>query len=409
MWPLTPSFAYHGGGFNRSRFVQQMWNNGTMKSFGLWVAGMRPRTLPASIAPVVVGAVAAYVRLRDLTVCVAIYPMPRQCVINAQRYAAAMANFAPVAILCALVALFLQIAVNFANDYSDGIRGTDASRGDEESQTKRPQRVTASGLVPARMVLVAAAINAAAACACGLAAILISHAFWLLLLGALCLPAGWFYTGGRRPYGYMGFGELGVFLFFGLAAVLGTEYALAGGISTLGVAGAVCCGLFACALLMVNNLRDIDEDRLSGKHTLAVRLGPANSRRLLLAAYLIPLAATVAVAVMPLIFGIVQWMGVRCGEAQSVPGCAAGATNCSTQPVTSWWCATPVAPALGLWLLACAGLLCIAAGIALVRGLLQREYGRALAVSGMTSLLFAAVFVLAGLASVLPFTGTQAL
>ena len=171
--------------------------------------------------------------------------------------------------------------MNYANDYSDGIRGVDEGRGGSEKKTKKPMRLTASGLVPAKHVLVAAVVSALLACVCGLVAVVLSQAWWLLLVGVLCLLAGWFYTGGKHPYGYAGFGELSVFLFFGLAAVLGTQYALSGSVSVLGVLCAVVAGLLSCQILMVNNLRDINEDRRHGKRTLAVRMGERGARVML--------------------------------------------------------------------------------------------------------------------------------
>lgn len=153
------------------------------------------------------------------------------------------------------------------------LRGTDAGRDMDESKSGKPQRLTASGLVPAKHVLFAAMICAAIACICGVVAVVLAQAWWLLAVGAASLLAGWFYTGGKHPYGYVGLGEVGVFLFFGLAAVLGTEYALCGTVDVGGLLGAVAAGLFSCLIIMVNNIRDIDEDREHGKHTLAVRLG----------------------------------------------------------------------------------------------------------------------------------------
>lgn len=259
----------------------------------LWLAGTRLRTLPASIAPVMVGAACAWNHIQTLNICVLIYPVPAECVANRALLGELTGRFWPVAILCAIVALCLQIAVNFANDYSDGIRGTDDGRSVPESSapqstsssstephrqsTVKPQRLVASG-VPPKQVLAAAGIAAGIACVAGLIAILIAHAWWLFAVGVLSLLAGWFYTGGNHPYGYAGFGELGVFLFFGLAAVLGTEYALSGTIDLMGVLAAVCCGLNAMLLLMVNNLRDINEDERHGKRTLAVRLGERSAR-----------------------------------------------------------------------------------------------------------------------------------
>ena len=250
-------------------------------SIGLWVRGARPKTLATSIASVMVGVTMAYAHIEQSGTCIAIYPEPASCATAREQQTLLMDRFWPVTILCLLVALFLQIAVNYANDYSDGIRGTDAGRDTAESQSGKPQRLTASGLVPAKHVLFAAVICAAIACICGIAAIVISQAWWLFAVGAASLLAGWFYTGGKHPYGYAGFGELSVFLFFGLAAVLGTQYALSGSVSVLGVLCAVVAGLLSCQILMVNNLRDINEDRRHGKRTLAVRMGERGARVML--------------------------------------------------------------------------------------------------------------------------------
>ncbi|PJM79571.1 1,4-dihydroxy-2-naphthoate octaprenyltransferase [Bifidobacterium scaligerum] len=250
----------------------------------LWLTGLRPKTLPASIAPVLVGAALAVRRIEQLGTCIEIYPVPAACLERRALQADLTNRFWPVAVLCVIVALFLQIAVNYANDYSDGIRGTDEGRDTDEASAiaNKPQRLVASG-VPAKYVLAAAVIAAAIACAAGVAAILIAQGWWLFAVGAASLIAGWFYTGGKHPYGYAGFGEVGVFLFFGLAAVLGTEYALTGSVDALGVCGAVCCGLNAAMLLMVNNLRDIAEDQQHGKYTLAVRLGERRAVMLFIA------------------------------------------------------------------------------------------------------------------------------
>ena len=250
-------------------------------SIGLWVRGARPKTLATSIASVMVGATMAYAHIEQSGTCIAIYPEPASCATAREQQTLLMDRFWPVTILCLLVALFLQIAVNYANDYSDGIRGTDAGRDTDESKSGKPQRLTASGLVPAKHVLFAAMICAAIACICGIAAIVISQAWWLFAVGVASLLAGWFYTGGKHPYGYAGFGELSVFLFFGLAAVLGTQYALSGSVSVLGVLCAVVAGLLSCQILMVNNLRDINEDRRHGKRTLAVRMGERGARVML--------------------------------------------------------------------------------------------------------------------------------
>jgi len=211
-----------------------------------WLAGSRPRTLPAAIAPVLVGTGAA---------------------------AFADAAHLGRAALAAGVALALQVAVNFANDYSDGVRGTDLDR-------LGPTRLTASGAARPRHVLVAALVSFAVAAVFGITLVALTGAWWLLAIGALAIGAAWFYTGGRKPYGYLGLGEVGVFVFFGLVATIGTTYTQVLAVPWPAWVGAVGVGLLACALLMANNLRDVPTDSLAGKRTLAVRLGERRSRRL---------------------------------------------------------------------------------------------------------------------------------
>jgi 1,4-dihydroxy-2-naphthoate polyprenyltransferase len=211
-----------------------------------WMAGARPRTLPAAASPVLVGTGAA-----------------------AQVDAVHLGR----ALLALGVALALQVGVNFANDYSDGVRGTDVDR-------VGPMRLTASGRAQPRHVKLAAFSFFGLAGLLGLWLVILSGAWWLLAVGVLAILAAWFYTGGRRPYGYLGLGEVGVFVFFGLVAVLGTTYTQAGQLPWTSWVGAVAIGLLACALLMVNNLRDVPTDALAGKHTLAVRLGEYRARRL---------------------------------------------------------------------------------------------------------------------------------
>ncbi|WEV74454.1 1,4-dihydroxy-2-naphthoate octaprenyltransferase [Bifidobacterium sp. ESL0798] len=277
-----------------------------MKNLDLWVNGLRPKTLPASIAPVLVGVAAGYRMLKSQpSGCVTSKEQLEACAAGPSPLSVLAANtswgmFALLAVLCVIVALFIQIAANFANDYSDGIRGTDAGRGDTESRTAKPQRLTVSGQVTPRQVLAAAGVNAFIACVAGLAITILTGHWWLIALGVLCLLAGWFYVGGKHPYGYAGFGEVGVFVFFGLVAVLGTEYVLTGRFNAEGVLGAVLCGLFSCAILMVNNLRDVDEDKISGKMTLGVRLGRKNAQTVLFITYLVPLVITVVGALVPL-------------------------------------------------------------------------------------------------------------
>ncbi len=176
------------------------------------------------------------------------------------------------AALALVVALALQVATNYANDYSDGVKGTDEVR-------VGPVRLVASGLASPGAVKRAALIAFAVAGAAGLALAAVA-AWWLILVGAACMAAGWFYTGGPRPYGYAGLGEVFVFVFFGLVATAGTAYVQLGRIDGLAVLAAVPVGLLAVALLVVNNLRDIPGDTVAGKRTVAVRVGAASTRKL---------------------------------------------------------------------------------------------------------------------------------
>lgn len=212
-----------------------------------WVSGARLRTLPLAIAPVALGTGAAIV-------------------------ASGPGVFHPVrALLALVVALCLQIGVNYANDYSDGIRGTDAHR-------VGPARLTGSGAAkPSAVLSVALAFFGLAALA-GLTLVVITQQWWLLAVGAAAIGAAWLYTGGKRPYGYYGLGELFVFVFFGLVATLGTTFVQAGTVNTESWLSAIGIGLIACAVLMVNNLRDRDSDKAAGKRTLAVLIGSTGSR-----------------------------------------------------------------------------------------------------------------------------------
>jgi len=214
-----------------------------MTSAGDWVAGARPRTLPAAVAPVLVGTGAA---------------------------AGAGAFDAGRALLALVVALSLQVAVNYANDYSDGVRGTDSDR-------VGPTRLVASRLATATAVRTAAVICFGIAAVAGLALAAMTS-WWLLAVGAVAIAAAWFYTGGAKPYGYRSLGEVSVFVFFGVVAVVGTAYVQAEQILPQAVVASVPVGLLACALLVVNNLRDIDSDAGSGKRTLAVVLGERRTR-----------------------------------------------------------------------------------------------------------------------------------
>ena len=208
-----------------------------------WIIGARPRTLPAAIAPVAVAT------------------------------ALAGNEAAPVAALLALfVSLALQVGVNFANDYSDGIRGTDSER-------VGPVRLTASGLASAQAVKGAAFISFALAAVAGLALAAMTT-WWLIAVGAAAILAAWGYTGGENPYGYIGLGELFVFIFFGLVATVGSYYVQVERITLDSILISIPMGTFSCALLAINNIRDRALDAPAGKKTLAVRLGDRNARYL---------------------------------------------------------------------------------------------------------------------------------
>ena len=214
----------------------------------LWVEGARLRTLPLAIAPVAIGAGAAdSVQAFDLT----------------------------LTLVALAVALFLQIGVNFANDYSDGIRGTDDYR-------VGPLRLTGSKSVKPEAVKLAAFAFFGLAAVSGLAIVLITGFYWLIAVGVAAIVAAWFYTGGKSPYGYAGLGELAVFVFFGLVATIGTAFIQIGFIEFNAVLGGIASGLFASAVLMVNNIRDIETDKLASKKTLAVMLGKKSATALYL-------------------------------------------------------------------------------------------------------------------------------
>jgi len=226
-----------------------------------WLAGARPRTLPAAISPVLAGT------------GVAVY------------------DDAAVwwkAVLALVVSLALQVGVNYANDYSDGIRGTDADR-------VGPMRLVGSGTATPGAVKRAAFLAFGVAAVAGLV-LAASTAWWLVVVGALCVLAAWFYTGGSKPYGYLGLGELMVFVFFGLVAVIGTSYVQTQRWDLPEVYAGVGIGAIACAILVANNLRDIPTDRGSGKITLAVRLGDERTRICYVLLLLLALVALVGVA-----------------------------------------------------------------------------------------------------------------
>jgi 1,4-dihydroxy-2-naphthoate octaprenyltransferase len=193
------------------------------------------------------------------------------------------------AALALVVALALQVGVNYANDYSDGVRGSDEHR-------VGPVRLVAAGLAPPRQVLAAAVSCFLVAGVAGLALAAVTT-WWLLAVGVACIAAAWFYTGGPRPYGYRGLGEVFVFVFFGVIAVAGTAYVQMSAFSWLGLAASAPAGLLACALLMVNNLRDIRSDTMAGKRTLAVLLGDARTRLGYLLVLLLPFCFAAFIAV----------------------------------------------------------------------------------------------------------------
>ena len=262
-----------------------------MATIAEWVQGARPRTLPTALSPVVVGTGAA---------------------IGAGAVEPARAGLALV------VALALVVGVNYANDYSDGVRGTDDNR------------VGPVRLVGARLARPAAVRNAALGCLAvaalaGLALVSVSGQWWLLAVGALCIAGAWFYTGGRRPYGYAGLGEVAVFVFFGPVAVLGTLLTQGGEPSGPAIVAAVGVGMLASAVLVANNLRDIPTDEIAGKRTLAVVLGDARTRLLYATLALGPLAlsAVAALRSWPMVLGLLA-VPLAVGPVRRVLGGAAG-------------------------------------------------------------------------------------
>lgn len=236
-----------------------------------WISAARLRTLPLAITPILIGTGAAII-IDGLFHWV-------------------------MALFCLIVSVSLQIGVNFANDYSDGIRGTDDHR-------VGPARLTASKKASPRAVLTAALLFFAIAALAGLALVIRSQQWWLLLVGAACIVAAWFYTGGKRPYGYYGLGELFVFVFFGLVATVGTTFVQVLAVPQEAWFGGVGAGLLACAVLLANNLRDIEQDRAAGKRTLTVLIGRRGTRILFTAFVLAPFAIAAYLA----LFYPIAWL-----------------------------------------------------------------------------------------------------
>jgi 1,4-dihydroxy-2-naphthoate octaprenyltransferase len=219
-----------------------------------WITGARVRTLPLAVAPIVLGSASA-----DLV----------------DRFDPLLAS------LALLVALLLQIGVNYANDYSDGIRGTDANR-------VGPLRLTGSGLVRPQSVKLAAAVTFGLAALSGLAIVVLTGQWFLVAVGVICIVAAWYYTGGKSPYGYAGLGEVAVFVFFGLIATVGTAYIQILEVDPVAILLGINFGFYATAVLLVNNIRDVETDRQSGKNTLSVRIGVRASKALFGALLVLP-------------------------------------------------------------------------------------------------------------------------
>jgi 1,4-dihydroxy-2-naphthoate octaprenyltransferase len=265
-----------------------------MATTAQWIDGARPRTLPAAVAPVIAGSGAA-------------------------SYAGSFVWWK--ALLALVVAVALQVAVNYANDYSDGIRGTDANR-------VGPFRLVGSQAAEPAAVRRAAFAGFAVAAAAGLV-LAATTAWWLVLVGAAAIAASWYYTGGSIPYGYRGLGEVSVFVFFGLVAVMGTAYVQTRSFTVPAALSGVGIGALACAILVANNLRDIPTDRLAGKRTLAVAIGDPGTRRLYVG---LTAAAFLAMVAVVLDIGADWWLlavalpslALSIRAARSVLGAATG-------------------------------------------------------------------------------------
>ncbi|WP_240483205.1 1,4-dihydroxy-2-naphthoate polyprenyltransferase [Corynebacterium freiburgense] len=231
-----------------------------------WFQGARPHTWANAFAPVVAGTGAAA--------------------------SSGHANWWRALLACC-VAWALIVGVNYANDYSDGIRGTDDAR-------SGPVRLTASGLATPQKVRLAAFLAFGVACIAGTILAWLSS-WWLILVGAICILAAWFYTGGKNPYGYRGLGEVSVLIFFGFVAVCGTEFTQTGSISPTGIGCAIAIGCFSSAVNLANNLRDIPTDAATGKLTLAVRLGDQRTRTLWMILILTPYVVSICLGWKPML------------------------------------------------------------------------------------------------------------
>jgi 1,4-dihydroxy-2-naphthoate octaprenyltransferase len=256
-----------------------------------WIGGARLRTLPLAVAPVLIGTGAAIAASEP-----GVYHWVR-------------------ALLALAVALLLQIGVNFANDYSDGVRGTDEFR-------VGPSRLTGSGKAKPKVVLAVAFVFFGLAALAGLALVITTQQWWLLIVGAAAIAAAWFYTGGRHPYGYYGLGEVFVFVFFGLVATAGTEFVQILTVTQEGWFGAVGAGFIACAVLIINNIRDIEVDRLSGKRTLSVLIGSTASRVL----YIVLIGLAFAILALISLLYPLGWLGFFT-LLIAIPACLIAATG----------------------------------------------------------------------------------
>lgn len=244
-----------------------------MASISDWVTGARVRTLPLAFSPVILGsAIASSIDGFDSL----------------------------IAFLALAVAVFLQLGVNYSNDYSDGVRGTDEYR-------VGPQRLTGSGTVEPKKVLYVAFGFFALAAFSGLAIVVLTAQWWLLLIGVLAILAAWYYTGGKDPYGYAGLGELSVFIFFGPVATVGTSFAQTLVFQPDALIAGIGLGLFAAAVLVTNNIRDIETDKQAGKRTLAVFMGSTASKVFYLVLIWIPMVVTLPfVSIYPAT--IISWL-----------------------------------------------------------------------------------------------------